>query len=104
MKGYGIKELENLKSLSLKIQEATSKSVAITKKLVTMRTSNKKHGWIPVKYETFLHLRHFLNKLQKYYQLPLGTLDIFGPFHRKTIMPTCRNFDVYLQAKNELNF
>ena len=88
MKGEGIKELEHLKSLSLKIQEATSKSVAITKKLVTMRASNKKHGWTPVKYENVLHLRHFLNKLQKYYQLPLGTLDISGHFHIKTIMPT----------------
>ena len=37
MKGEGIKELEHLKSLSLKIQEATSKSVAITEKLVTLR-------------------------------------------------------------------
>ena len=32
-----MKELEHLKPLSLKIQEATSKSVAITEKLVTLR-------------------------------------------------------------------
>ena len=32
MKGRGTKELEQLKSLRIKIQEATSKNVAITKK------------------------------------------------------------------------
>ena len=37
MKGWGKKELENLKSLSFKIQKATSKSVGITEKLVTIR-------------------------------------------------------------------
>ena len=37
MKGWSITELEQLKSLSLKIQETTSKSVAITEKLVTLR-------------------------------------------------------------------
>ena len=80
MKGWSIKELEHLKSLSLKIQETTS-SVAITVKLVTLR--NKKHGWIPVKYVNVLHLRHFLlNKLQKYYSVPLGTLAMSGCFHK----------------------
>ena len=37
IKGWSITELEQLKSLSLKIQETTSKSVAITEKLVTLR-------------------------------------------------------------------
>ena len=36
----------------------------------------------------------FLNILQKYYQIPiLGTLNISGHFHKKTIMQTCRNFN-----------
>ena len=35
MKGCGVRELQQLKSLSFKIQEGTSKSVAITEKLVT---------------------------------------------------------------------
>ena len=35
----------------------------------------------------------------KYYQLPiLSTLDVW-PLTSKMIMPTCRNFDVYLHAK-----
>ena len=37
IKEWSITELEQLKSLSLKIQETTSKSVAITEKLVTLR-------------------------------------------------------------------
>ena len=37
MKGWGIKELEHLKPLSLKIQEATPKSVATTENLVSLR-------------------------------------------------------------------
>ena len=37
MKEWGVKGLEQLKSLSLKIQEDTSKSVAITEKLVALR-------------------------------------------------------------------
>ena len=37
IKGWSITELEQLKSLSLKVQEPTSKSVAITEKLVTLR-------------------------------------------------------------------
>ena len=40
----------------------------------------------------------------KYYQLPfLGTLNMSGHFYQKTIIPTCRKFDVYLHAKNELS-
>ena len=39
MKVWDIKELEQLKSLSLKIQKATSKSVEITEKLVTLRNT-----------------------------------------------------------------
>ena len=48
--------------------------------------------WTPIKYLNVLHhnrmqkwLQHFfLNKLQKYYKLPiLGTLDITGHFHQK---------------------
>ena len=35
-----MKELEQLKFLNLKIQEATSKSVAITEKLVTTNKTN----------------------------------------------------------------
>ena len=45
-----MKELEQLKFLNLKIQEATSKSVAITEKLVT---TNKTAP--PVKYPNVLH-------------------------------------------------
>ena len=90
MTTWGIIELELLKCLSLKIQEATSKSAAITENLVTLRTSNKKHDWTPVKYVNILHLnrtqkqlRHFLlDKLPKYYQLPLNTLDMSGHFHK----------------------
>ena len=37
---------------------------------------------------------------QKYLQLPiLGTLDMSDHFHQKTIMPACRDFDIYLYAK-----
>ena len=39
MKEWGIKELKQSKLLSLKIQEATSKSVEITEKLVTLRNT-----------------------------------------------------------------
>ena len=36
-----------------------------------------------VRYVNVLHLRHYLlNKLLKYYQLLLGTLDISGHFHK----------------------
>ena len=35
--GRGVRELQQLKSLSFKMQEGTSKSVAITEKLVTLR-------------------------------------------------------------------
>ena len=88
MKGRGIKELEHLKPLSLKIQEATSKSVAISENLVSLR--NKWYGWAPVKYMNVLHLNRtqkqlrdfFLNKLQKYCPLSSGTLDISGQFHK----------------------
>ena len=37
MKACGIKELTQLKPSSLKLQEATSRSIAITEKLVTLR-------------------------------------------------------------------
>ena len=39
MKGWTIKELKHGKPLSLKIQETTSKIVAITEKQVTMRNT-----------------------------------------------------------------
>ena len=52
-----IKLKKHSKSLSLKMQETTSKSVAITENLVT----HNKHGWILVKYVNVLHL----NRTQK---------------------------------------
>ena len=48
-----MKELEQLKFLNLKIQEATSKSVAITEKLVT--TNKTAPPPPPVKYPNVLH-------------------------------------------------
>ena len=41
----------------------------------------------------------FLRYFKKYYQLPiLGTLNVWT-IPSKTIIPTCRNFDVHLHAK-----
>ena len=74
-------------------------------------TSNNELDWASVKYLNVLHhnrtqkqLQHIsLSILQKYYQIHiLGTLDMSGHFHQK-IMPTCRNFDVYRDAKNEIH-
>ena len=67
---------------------------------VALITSNNEHDRTPIKYLSVLHhnrtqmqLRHFFFKIvQKYYQLPI--LDTL-------FMPTCRNFDVYMHAKND---
>ena len=46
---------------------------------------------------------HFLNILQKYYQLPiLGTLDMSGHFHQTQLCQLVET-DVNLHAKNEVH-
>ena len=52
--------------------------------------SNNEHDWTPVKY---------LNILQ-HNKSTMGT-NVW-PLQSKMIMATCRNFDVYLHSKNEL--
>ena len=49
MKRRGTKEWEQLKSLSLKIQETTSKSVAITEKKIKQYGWHTKQGHLPRK-------------------------------------------------------
>ena len=77
-------------------------------------TRNNEHDWTPTKYQYVLHhnktkkqLEHFFpNMLQKCYRLPILEKYPCGhvwPLPSKTIMPPCRNFDVYLHAKNELH-
>ena len=75
-----------------------------------LKTSNSQHDWMLVKYLNIFHhnrtqkqLRHFFF-LAKIY--PSSYFRYFGhvwSLPSKTIMPTCRNFDVYLHAKNELH-
>ena len=77
------------------------------KLMISIQTLNIEHDWTPVKYLNGLHqnrmqrqLQHFIiHILQKYYHLLpiLGTLGMHvRPLPSITIMPTCRNFDVYL--------
>ena len=49
MKGKVTKELEQLKSLNLKIQEATSKNVAVTEKNGRQYVRHTNQGHLPTK-------------------------------------------------------
>ena len=76
-------------------------------------TSNNEHDCNPVKYLNIMHLngtqKHlqyfFLKILQKKILLNsyFGYFEHVWPLSSKTVIPTCRNFDVYLHVKNELN-
>ena len=74
-------------------------------------TSNNKHEWTHVKYLNVLHhnrIQRSRNNFSEYNTKILPT-SYFGHFEHVWLLPskrlisTCRNFDVYLHARNDLH-
>ena len=72
-------------------------------------TSNNKHDWTPVKYLNVLHQNRTQSSCDNFFLIYCKNITnfLFWVFwtcmatSSKRIIPTCRDFDVYLHVKND---